>query len=58
MFFFEKKNIKLFLLGYEQADAHTRQVIGAKEQKFFASFFQKRRPSFSSDGPARYKGLP
>jgi hypothetical protein len=40
MFFFEKKNQKTFApLGGSRG--HTRANI----QKFFASFFQKRRPS-------------
>jgi hypothetical protein len=44
MFFFEKKNQKTF------ARWHTRRMSNwatdASEQKFFASFFQKRSPFF------------
>jgi len=44
MFFFEKKNQKTF------APWHTRPISMSaaypSEQKFFASFFQKRSPSF------------
>jgi hypothetical protein len=32
-------------LGSAQVEAITRQVVTAPEQKFFASFFQKIRPS-------------
>jgi hypothetical protein len=40
MFFFEKKNQKTFVRWL------ARKVMSAPEEKFFASFFQKRRPSF------------
>jgi hypothetical protein len=41
MFFFEKKNQKTFT-----SCASVKQAGSPEEQKFFASFFQKRRPSF------------
>jgi hypothetical protein len=40
-FFFEKKNQKTFANG-----ARGRPTTGLNRQKFFASIFQKRRPSF------------
>jgi hypothetical protein len=40
MFFFEKKNQKTFIALRAAGEAC------AKSQKFFASFFQKRRPFF------------
>jgi hypothetical protein len=45
MFFFEKKNQKIL-------DSGARVATGscANLQKFFASFFQKRRPFFSDLG--------
>jgi hypothetical protein len=47
MFFFEKKEPKNFyLLVSAQAGSAVRQVASAQEQKFFASFFQKRSSSF------------
>jgi hypothetical protein len=45
MVFFEKKNQKLLSVGVRPRSGNSRQVVKAKEQKFFASFFQKRRPS-------------
>jgi hypothetical protein len=39
MFFFEKKNQKTFA----QRAAEVQATPSPKEQKFFASFFQKRR---------------
>jgi hypothetical protein len=42
-----KKEAKNFCpLRAAQAEARPRQVKTAQEQKFFASFFQKRRPFF------------
>jgi hypothetical protein len=44
VFFFEKKNQKTFArLAARKATMHTAKVSRAQEQKFFASFFQKRR---------------
>jgi hypothetical protein len=45
MFFFEKKNQKTFA---NFAAQRSRMGVGAGRdgQKFFASFFQKRSPSF------------
>jgi hypothetical protein len=43
MFFFEKKNQKTFVRAV--ADLSGKRATA--DQKFFASFFQKRRPSFS-----------
>jgi hypothetical protein len=42
MFFFEKKNQKTF----DCAVADLSSERATAEQKFFGSFFQKRRPSF------------
>jgi urease gamma subunit len=44
VFFFEKKNQKTFAPWLTWPDSNL--VACAQEQKFFASFFQKRRPSF------------
>jgi hypothetical protein len=45
MFFFEKKEPKNCCpWAYAQGDALMRQVVRGQAQKFFASFFQKRRP--------------
>ncbi len=38
----KKRTKKLLLFGYAQDQARTRKVTRAQEQKFFASFFQKR----------------
>jgi len=46
MFFFEKKNQKTFARLHPcKVDHLMRVVLRAPEQKFFASFFQKIRPS-------------
>jgi hypothetical protein len=45
MFFLKKEPKNFFLFGSAQAGASSRQVMRAPEQKFFASFVQKRRPS-------------
>jgi hypothetical protein len=44
MFFFEKKNQKTFAHWYPWPTS--KPAAHASRQKFFASFFQKRRPSF------------
>jgi hypothetical protein len=41
-FFFEKKKQKTFT----NSASTSRDRLSPNEQKFFASFFQKRRPSF------------
>jgi hypothetical protein len=47
MFFFEKKNQKTFARLVPRQLKPTRQAATAQEQKFFASFFQKRSlPSY------------
>jgi hypothetical protein len=43
MFFFEKKNQKTF--APVDTRPNSNWAAYASEQKFFASFFQKRRPS-------------
>jgi hypothetical protein len=45
MFFFEKKNQKTFPDLATPCKRNGTPGDTAKEQKFFASFFQKRRPS-------------
>jgi len=45
--FFEKRSKKLLSVGFRGCWARIRQVVSAQEQKFFASFFQKIRLSFS-----------
>jgi hypothetical protein len=44
MFFFEKKNQKTFAPGHSRP--MSKLATDANWQKFFASFFQKRRPFF------------
>jgi hypothetical protein len=44
MFFFEKKNQKTFASWHPRPTSNWAAY--AREQKFFASFFQKRRPFF------------
>jgi hypothetical protein len=43
--FLKKRTKKLLSVGVRPRSGNSRQVVKAKEQKFFASFFQKRRPS-------------
>jgi hypothetical protein len=45
-FFFEKKNQKTFTHGGNAFARHLNETFEAIIQKFFASFFQKRSPSF------------
>jgi len=45
-FFFSKKNQKLLLVRSRAGAISRRQLLRAQEKKFFASFFQKRRPFF------------
>jgi hypothetical protein len=42
----KKRTKKLLSIGSAQAGAGTRLVVEVREQKFFASFFQKRSLSF------------
>jgi hypothetical protein len=44
---FERTKQKFCKSGPAPVEAILRDVMKAKEQKFFASFFQKRRPSLS-----------
>jgi hypothetical protein len=45
--FFEQRNQKTFVCWVPcKAEANARHVMTAKQQKFFASFFQKRSPFF------------
>jgi hypothetical protein len=43
MFFFEKKNQKTFVCDGQHQASLVELFAASKEQKFFASFFQKRR---------------
>jgi hypothetical protein len=52
MFFFEKKNQKTFVCLAPRKPKTMRQVMQAQAQKFFASFFQKKKPCFLSYSPA------
>jgi hypothetical protein len=45
LFFFEKKNQKTFIHCRQHQIAPGCNVSWQHEQKFFAPFFQKRRPS-------------
>jgi hypothetical protein len=45
-FFFEKKNQKTFTHGGQRGCLLVEPIAGRNLQKFFASFFQKRRSSF------------
>jgi hypothetical protein len=42
-FFFEKKNQKTFIRFGQHGCFHVERIAGRNLQKFFASFFQKRR---------------
>ena len=44
MFFFEKKNQKTFICFGRHRSSLLGPAAGRQEQKFFASFFQKRSP--------------
>jgi hypothetical protein len=45
--FLKKRTKKLLRVGVRAGQAEARKVVRALEQKFFASFFQKRRLSLS-----------
>jgi hypothetical protein len=48
VFFFEKKNQKTFICFGRHRVALSGSGTAGNSQKFFASFFQKRSPSFST----------
>jgi hypothetical protein len=60
-FFFEKKNQKTFVLAGVALGKAGASSPGLKEQKFFASFFQKRSaslPCFLAGLPRQFQAQP